>query len=242
MTDAVGNNSTLLLNAASFAADRHRKQRRKGEDASPYINHPLDVANILAGIGGVTDTTILVAAVLHDTIEDTSATSEELEDTFGREVRLLVEEVSDDKSLDKAERKRRQIEHAAALSTAAKVIKFGDKICNVRDVRENPPSDWSLQRRCEYLDWSGLVMKECRGVNESLEDHFDEILREGRAALTRAVKVTLRRAGETKNKVRYEEPESDQPTVIGTLRVPKWAVHCLEDPETITVTIEGADR
>ena len=183
MSDTVGNDLALLLKAVAFSADRHRDQRRKGSDASPYINHPLDVADVLANIGGVTDVTILVAAVLHDTVEDTSATPEELEQAFGRDVRLLVEEVSDDKRLDKTERKRLQIDHAAALSTDAKVIKLGDKICNVRDIYDNPPADWSLQRRCEYLVWSERVVEECRAANEPLARRFDEVLHEARAAL-----------------------------------------------------------
>jgi len=174
----------LLLKAVAFSADRHRDQRRKGADASPYINHPLDVANILANVGGVTDLTTLVGAVLHDTIEDTCTSPEELEATFGREVRLLVEEVTDDKSLPKAERKRLQIEHAPLLSAPAKLIKLADKISNVRDVAENPPTDWSLQRRREYLEWTGHVVAGCRGVNELLDRHFDQVVREGREALS----------------------------------------------------------
>ena len=145
--DTAGDDLALLLRAASFSADRHRHQHRKGDDPPPYINHPLDVASILANVGGVTDVTTLVAALLHDTVEDTSASAEELESNFGPRVRVLVEEVTDDKQLERAERKRLQIEHTPALSVAAKQIKLGDKICNLRDVVENPPTDWSLQRR-----------------------------------------------------------------------------------------------
>jgi guanosine-3',5'-bis(diphosphate) 3'-pyrophosphohydrolase len=183
MADTVETDSALLLRAATFSADRHRDQRRKGSDASPYINHPLAVADILANVGGVTDVTTLVAALLHDTIEDTSASPEELEALFGRNVRLLVEEVTDDKSLEKAERKRLQIEHTPALSTAAKQIKLGDKICNVRDVVERPPSDWELARRLAYLDWAVDVVAGCRGANAALELLFDQVLSKGRQAL-----------------------------------------------------------
>ena len=185
MTDTVGSDLALLLRAATFSAERHRGQLRKGVDASPYINHPLEVASILANVGGVTDATTLVAALLHDTIEDTSASPEDLETLFGPEVRLLVDEVTDDKKLEKPERKRLQIEHTPALSVAAKQIKLGDKICNTRDVVENPPSDWSLQRRREYLDWAERVVAGCRGANERLERHFDEVLEDGRLALAR---------------------------------------------------------
>ena len=190
MADAVGSGLTLLLKAATFSAGRHRNQRRKGIDASPYINHPLEVAYILANVGGVMDATTLVAAILHDTIEDTSTSPEELEKLFGRNVQLLVAEVTDDKSLDKAERKRLQIEHTPALSTAAKQIKLGDKICNIRDVVENPPADWSPQRRCGYLDWAEGVVAGCRGANGPLERLCDQVLQEGREALAREASTT----------------------------------------------------
>jgi len=187
MTDAAGNDLALVLRAASFSADRHRHQKRKGDDPPPYINHPLEVASILANVGGISDVTTLVAALLHDTVEDTTASPEELEQQFGPRVRALVEEVTDDKALEKAERKRLQIEHTPTLSVAAKQIKLGDKICNMRDVVENPPPDWKLSRRLDYLDWAELVVAGCRGANERLERHFDQVLSEGRETLMREV-------------------------------------------------------
>jgi guanosine-3',5'-bis(diphosphate) 3'-pyrophosphohydrolase len=141
--------AAALLNAIQFAAHKHRDQRRKDTEASPYINHPIAVANTLAGVGGVSDIVTLVAAVLHDTIEDTETTPEELEAAFGLEVRELVAEVTDDKNLPKEVRKQLQIDHAPHVSARAKAIKLGDKICNVRDVTSSPPSDWSLGRRQE---------------------------------------------------------------------------------------------
>src|SRR5262245_37053380 len=131
-----------LLQALHFSADKHRNQRRKDRGASPYINHPIEVATVLATVAGVTDLTTLIAAVLHDTIEDTATTGDELEAAFGREVRLLVEEMTDDKRLTKHERKRLQIVHAARASHRAKLIKIADKICNVRDVTHAPPDGW----------------------------------------------------------------------------------------------------
>ncbi|MBI2993200.1 MAG: bifunctional (p)ppGpp synthetase/guanosine-3',5'-bis(diphosphate) 3'-pyrophosphohydrolase [Gammaproteobacteria bacterium] len=169
-----------LLNAVAFAAHKHRDQRRKGEDKSPYVNHPIEVAELLAGTGGVGEMNVLMAAVLHDTIEDTDTTLKELEAAFGSEVRALVEEVTDDKSLPKDVRKRLQIEHAARLSDAAKLIKLADKIANVRDMTDHPPSGWPLQRRLEYLDWAERVMAGCRGVNGALEKLFDAVLKRAR--------------------------------------------------------------
>lgn len=172
-----------LLQALHFSADKHRRQRRKDRDASPYINHPIEVATVLATVGGVADLTTLIAAVLHDTIEDTATTGAELERKFGREVRLLVEELTDNKRLPKAERKRLQIEHARTASHRAKLIKLGDKICNVRDVTHSPPDGWSLERRREYLDWTEEVVAGCRGASAALERYYDQVLAEGKKAL-----------------------------------------------------------
>jgi guanosine-3',5'-bis(diphosphate) 3'-pyrophosphohydrolase len=172
-----------LLRALAFSAKQHRDQRRKDREASPYINHPIEVAHVLASVGGVTDVTVLVAAILHDTIEDTETTAAELEEAFGRDVRALVEEMTDDKRLPKAERKRLQVEHAPHKSYRAKLIKLGDKICNVRDVTHAPPADWTTSRRREYLDWTEQVVAGCRGVNAALERCYDQALADGRARL-----------------------------------------------------------
>lgn len=173
----------LFIRAVCYSANKHRYQRRKGSDAPPYINHAIEVADLLANLGGVNELSTLLAAVLHDTVEDTDATCEELEKAFGREVSLLVAEVTDDKSLPKSERKRLQIEHAPQMSRQAKQIKIADKICNVRDVTSNPPVDWPIKRRREYLIWAERVVEGCRGANPSLARYFDEVLREGWAKL-----------------------------------------------------------
>lgn len=177
-------NLAALLTALHFAADKHRDQRRKNREASPYINHPIEVVEILGRVGGVTDLPTLQAAILHDTIEDTQTTGEELESRFGTEVRRLVEEVSDDQHLPKAERKRLQIEHAPHLSPKAKLIKIADKISNVRDVTHSPPAHWPHRRRCEYLDWAEKVVAGLRGSNPAVDALFDDTLKEGRRLLT----------------------------------------------------------
>ena len=173
-----------VLRAANFAAGKHSCQRRKDAACSPYINHPLEVAELIARVGRVDDVAVLQAAVLHDTVEDTDATPVEIEGQFGLAVRRMVEEVTDDKRLPKVERKRLQIEHAPRLSAGAKLIKLADKISNVRDVVTDPPNGWSLGRRAGYLDWSEQVVAGCRGVNAELEIEFDRVLRDGRQALT----------------------------------------------------------
>ena len=173
----------LLLRAVNFAAERHRNQRRKDEEASPYVNHPIAVSLLLADVGGVTDPEVLAAAILHDTIEDTRTTAEELQTAFGARIRSLVEEVTDDKSLAKEERKRRQIEHAQSLSVGAVLIKLGDKISNVSDVTNSPPATWNTERRREYLDWAESVVSNCPKVNGKLETYFARVLKEGREKL-----------------------------------------------------------
>lgn len=172
----VDNPAGELLRALRFAAHKHRDQRRKDSDASPYINHPIEVADLISRVGEVDDLAVLVAAILHDTVEDTKTVPEEIETAFGVEVRRLVAEVTDDKKLEKLERKRLQIVHAPHASDAAKLIKIADKACNVRDIAHTPPSHWTPERRAEYLDWACRVVDGCRGVNEKLERYFDDTL------------------------------------------------------------------
>jgi guanosine-3',5'-bis(diphosphate) 3'-pyrophosphohydrolase len=164
---------SLLLKALAFAAHKHRDQRRKDAEASPYINHPIALADVLMNEGAVTDVEVLCAALLHDTVEDTATTHEELVNAFGSRIARIVAEVTDDKALPKSERKRLQVEHAATISREAKLVKLADKICNLRDVVERPPAKWDLQRRREYFDWAKQVVDRLRGVNARLEDAFD---------------------------------------------------------------------
>jgi GTP diphosphokinase / guanosine-3',5'-bis(diphosphate) 3'-diphosphatase len=147
-----------FIRALAFASRKHSQQRRKDEKASPYINHPIALVSILAVEAGIHDPDMLCAALLHDTIEDTETSVEELVETFGGHVASLVQEVTDDKRLPKAERKLLQIEHAAHLSTKARLVKLADKIANLRDVADRPPAKWSLARRQEYFDWAKEVV------------------------------------------------------------------------------------
>jgi len=163
-----------LLDAVHFAADRHRNQRRKDADASPYINHPLALARLLSVDAGVSDVDVLMSAVLHDTVEDTETTIEELRARFGERVAELVAEVTDDKRLPKGRRKELQIEHAPHKSPGAALIKLADKTCNLRDVADAPPADWSLERRREYFDWAKQVVDGLPATNEPLRALFAE--------------------------------------------------------------------
>lgn len=175
MQDTSLSGLALVLRAATFAADKHRGQRRKDAEASPYINHPLALASVLTNEGKISDTNVIAAALLHDTVEDTETTIEELQAAFGIEIAEIVAEVTDDKSLPKAERKRLQVVKSAAKSDGAKLVKLADKICNLRDIVASPPPDWPVERRQAYFDWAEQVIAGTRGVCPALEQAFDEI-------------------------------------------------------------------
>lgn len=176
-------NTGLLLKAFRFSAERHSNQRRKDNANTPYINHPIEVVQLLWDVGGVRDVNVLVAAILHDTIEDTRTRPDEIRDAFGEEVLSLVLEVTDDKSLPKADRKRLQIETASHKSYGAKLIKLADKSCNVRNLVSMPPEHWSLERRQEYLLWTEQVVAGLRGTNPNLEEYYDHELWSGKKLL-----------------------------------------------------------
>ncbi len=168
--------SNLFIKAIAFAAEKHKNQRRKDANASPYINHPIALANVLANEGGIANQDVLIAAILHDTIEDTETTVAEIRSEFGDVIAEIVLEVTDDKSSPKAERKLKQIEHAPHISMDAKLVKLADKISNLRDILNSPPSDWSVERRQEYFKWSEAVVQGLRGSNVKLERIFDDLM------------------------------------------------------------------
>ena len=180
---AVCSDEAVLRRASGFAAWKHKGQMRKGEGEIPYIHHPIEVTAILAEIGGVTDIDVLQAGLLHDTIEDTETHRDELETHFGSRVCAIVLEVTDDKSLAKADRKAMQVEHAPQLSNDAQSLKLADKISNVYDVAFCKPVDWALERQLEYFDWASRVVAGLRGCNAALEAEFDRQLAESRGVV-----------------------------------------------------------
>lgn len=183
MLPELDENTGLILKAIQFSAEKHRNQRRKDEIGSPYINHPINVTHYLWQIGGVRDCVTLIAAVLHDTLEDTQTTPAEIEELFGLEVLHVVQEVTDDKSLPKQVRKQLQIQHAPHISTRAKLVKLGDKSCNLNDLLFSPPHNWSEERKKEYLLWTEEVVNGLRGTNAALENAYDEIRKNGKNIL-----------------------------------------------------------
>lgn len=171
-----------LLKAIHFSAVKHRDQRRRDLARSPYINHPLEVIRLLWEVG-VRNEVVLIAASLHDTIEDTQTTPEEIRAAFGEAVLGIVLEVTDNKALPKQRRKQLQIEHAPHISPGAKLVKLADKISNVRDLLHSPPHNWDLERKQTYLLWTEKVVAGLRGVNPILEQMYDELIREGKKTL-----------------------------------------------------------
>ena len=165
---------STVFQALAFAAVQHRDQRRKDKDASPYINHPIALASVLIAEAGIDDCEVISAALLHDTVEDTVTTEDDLLANFGANITGIVMEVTDDKTLAKKERKQLQIEHSPHISNKAQLVKLADKICNLRDVAESPPATWDLARSQEYFDWAGEVVDGLRGVYPELEVIFDK--------------------------------------------------------------------
>ncbi|XP_068597511.1 guanosine-3',5'-bis(diphosphate) 3'-pyrophosphohydrolase MESH1 [Brachionichthys hirsutus] len=170
--------AALLIETVNFAAEKHRNQRRKDADRTPYINHPIGVARILSHEGGVADIEVLQAALLHDTVEDTDTSPAELEGKFGLIVARIVQEVTDDKSLPKQERKRKQVEHAPHCSRQAKLVKLADKLYNLRDLNRSTPNGWTAERVQEYFVWASEVVKGLRGTNSALEERLEELFRQ----------------------------------------------------------------
>ena len=166
-----------LLNAIEFAAMKHRDQRRKDPFGTPYINHPIGVASLIANIGGVEDVKVLQAAILHDTVEDTNTTFEEIEENFGLEVRNIVAEVTDNKSLSKVDRKKKQVINAPNKSTGAKIVKLADKLHNLTDLLNNPPKSWTTEYIHGYFVWCYFVVAGLRGTNIGLEKALDDMFK-----------------------------------------------------------------
>ena len=178
-------NTPLIEKALAFATEKHKNHTREDEEKSSYIVHPIAVKHILSEVGGVEDERVLAAALLHDTLEDTPTTQQELIENFGQRVYRLVEEVSDDKTLPKQTRKDLQIEHAPQLSEGAVLIKLGDKISNVTDITHTPPTNWDRSRCLEYFDWAEQVISNCPKVNTALENHFTAVITKGREIISK---------------------------------------------------------
>jgi guanosine-3',5'-bis(diphosphate) 3'-pyrophosphohydrolase len=174
------NNMGLVLKACEFASRKHSNQRRKNAGADPYINHPIEVANILAE-SGVTDQDVLCAALLHDTVEDTDTTIEELARVFGSRIASIVSECTDDRSLSKLKRKKMQIEHALVISEEAKLVKLADKISNLKSIETDPPKKWSKEQIDGYIDWCLAVCRNIIGTmkyNTHLHDLIKKIFKD----------------------------------------------------------------
>ena len=177
------NDTVLITRALHFAAERHSNQRRKGRAQEPYINHLAEVAELVVQATEGKDANLVVAALLHDTIEDTATLPEELASIFNRDVAQLVQEVTDDNSLTKKNRKDLQITNAPKKSRRAKILKLADKISNLRSIANSPPENWDEQRKREYIQWSMRVANGLKGVNPWLEARFKKAQQEALQAL-----------------------------------------------------------
>ena len=175
------NDIELIIKAAEFAAEKHKFQRRKGFLRIPYVNHPLKVCKLLSDVGEH-NLDLLVSAILHDVLEDTDATFEELNKLFGESISSIVFEVSDNMKLSEMERKELQISKAPFLSDNAKLIKISDKYCNISDLI-NYPINWSKERKINYINWSLKVYEGCKGRNNKLDEMFMSICKEAKNSI-----------------------------------------------------------
>jgi len=162
-----------ILAAARFAAEKHAGQKRKGRAAEPYVNHVIEVAELIAAASNPFDENLVIAGLLHDTIEDTGVSADELAQRFGSDVATLVMEVTDDKSLPKETRKALQVQTAPHKSPRAQTLKLADKISNLRAIQASPPADWSEERKREYFEWARQVVSGFTSPNLSLKAEFD---------------------------------------------------------------------
>jgi len=177
-----------VLKAADAAARWHVHQRRKGAAKEPYINHLLEVATLVAEATGGKDPNLVIAALLHDAIEDCEVPAQLIAETFGSDVADLVVEVTDDKTLEKGERKKRQVDGAPKKTDRAKLLKLADKTSNLRALVLSPAPDWSVRRRIEYIEWARKVAQGLRGVHADLERQFDEAARAAERSLVPSLK------------------------------------------------------
>lgn len=161
----------------------HQNQRRKGRSKRPYIGHCIEVASTLVSVGKVEDVNVIVAALLHDVVEDTDITNDQIREKYGDLVAGLVAEVTDDKNLKKKQRKELQVEHAPALSPGAKLIKIADKISNVREIANDPPKKWGVSRQKKYFDWAERVVNAMGSLDPEMRLVFDKTLADSRALL-----------------------------------------------------------
>ena len=173
----------LVSEAAEFAAHRHNGMARKGRGNEPYINHLAEVANLLAAATDGADADLVAAGWLHDTIEDTDTTHAELAQTFSERVASFVVECTDDMSLPKAERRRKQIEDAPHKSAGAKLIKIADKISNIGARIQTDPSNEERDELADYASWAEKVVAGCRGGNPWLDTKFDDAVKAAKALL-----------------------------------------------------------
>jgi guanosine-3',5'-bis(diphosphate) 3'-pyrophosphohydrolase len=173
----------LASEAADFAARRHSGKARKGRGNEPYVNHLAEVANLLAAATEGKDAELVAAGWLHDTIEDTGATAQELDQTFGPRVAGLVAEVTDDMSLPKEQRRKKQVADATKKSSGARLIKIADKISNIRARIRPHPGPNEREDLIDYLTWAEAVVAGCRGVNAMLDRTFDETVKLARSSL-----------------------------------------------------------
>jgi len=184
-------NPNILYSALEYASEKHMGKTRKDAEKTPYIVHPMGVAVILWQEANVRDIDVLVAALLHDTLEDTNATEAEIEGMFGGRVLSIVKELSNDRNLSGQENKQRQIEHAPLMSQEAKLVKLADRLYNIRDLQAKTPVTWSKEDVERYFSWAAKLLQGLAGTDEHLENALKWELSHNKSEKSEAISKSL---------------------------------------------------
>jgi (p)ppGpp synthase/HD superfamily hydrolase len=153
-----------LFEALEYASKLHKDQRRKGNGGSPYVNHLIEVASLLSRVAEVTDHEVIIAAILHDVLEDTEAREGDIFDRFGGTVLAYVKHVTDDKLLSLEKRRIAQLKSIENSSSQIQLIKLADHCSNIASL---PPS-WDRARLESYISWSHSIAVHCYSASEEL--------------------------------------------------------------------------
>lgn len=166
----------IVLEAVGFAAEGHNGQLRENPEKTPYIIHPIRVTEHLMTIANVHERDILVAALLHDTVEDTKITFADIQKSFGTTAEGYVRELTDNMSLPQEERMKLQIETAPKKSLAAAQIKLADKYDNLKSLQSNPPATWDQKKIDEYFLSAKKVTSSLPAANVPLKKAVDDVI------------------------------------------------------------------
>ncbi len=166
----------IVLDAVAFSAEKHKLQVKSNAKKTPYIIHPIEVADLALKVGQVYDKDVLVAALLHDVLDGTTATEKEISDHYGKTVASYVQEMTSPKDLSLKEQKKEQIKAAFHQTPNVAIIKLSDKLSNLGTLAKNPPSNWSRDRIDQYFQWAQSVIENLPESNQPLKKQVKQVI------------------------------------------------------------------